>query len=208
MINQHYAYVFASVLFSLLMSVDSVSGSEVLWNFTGADNTDSFYEVSDTVRDVGMSKGAISMIESDTVRRAVLFTLLNPQENSACFAGVKSAYNPNVNWSSFSTIALNIRGQGMYHNFKVVLQDESSVTNSSLSFEQYFIADFDDGAFGVVDLPMTSFQCTYRGNKCSDTLNSEKITSFGLQAAGGVYEDLFSNRGVASLEIQYIGLSV
>lgn len=189
-----------------LVFLSSSCHGKVLFNFTGSDNTDSFYEVSDTVRDVGMSKAQISIVQSESVRRAVMFTLLNPQSNSACFAGVETGYE-NTSWSDFDSIALEVRAQGMYMNFKVIIQDFQSTTNSSLAFEHFFVLpEGEDGTFDIVKLNLDEFHCSYRGQSCEQILKLDQIISLGLQAAGGVYEDNIRNRGVASLEINYIEL--
>lgn len=72
-------------------------------------------QVSDTARSVGMSKAAIEIVESaDTERRAVFFALLNPQPDSACFAGMKSSFDSLQDWSEFrsGTVGGELRGQG------------------------------------------------------------------------------------------------
>lgn len=186
----------------LIQSFYHVAADSVLFNFTDSDNVDSFYEVSDTVRDVGLSKAQIGMLQSDAARRAVLFTLLNPQESSACFAGVEKAFVPHAKWNQFTQMELEVRAQGMYNNFKVVLQDSKSYSNSSLAFEQFFVASID--SLSVVSLNMDAFSCSYRGKACDETLEVGNIVSFGLQAAGGVYQGSFSNHGAASLEIDYV----
>ena len=40
-------------------------------------------KVSDTVRTVGLSKADFTLVQSQAVRRAVFFALLNPQPNGA-----------------------------------------------------------------------------------------------------------------------------
>lgn len=189
----------------LLLPFLCSSGAVVLFNFSGSDSVDSFFEVSDTVRTVGLSKASITMLESEAAKRAVLFTLLNPQENTACFAGVKTAFDPPMVWSAFDAIGLAVRAQGMYNNFKVVVQDKKSISNSSLTFEQFFVAPTDDISEVYVDINM--LKCFYRGKPCSEMLDVNGILSFGFQAAGGVYEESFTNRGPASLEINYITLA-
>lgn len=155
---------------------------------------------------VGMSKAAIVLFESATQKRAVFFALLNPQPNSACFAGVEIAYNPPLDFSSFSNIDLELRGQGMFDTFKIVLQDSQSYLNSSLAFEQSFKVDM-TSEFSQITMPLDLFVCSYRGQKCSSTLQIRSIVSFGIQAAGGIYDDTIRQKGTASLEINYIVLN-
>lgn len=45
---------------------------------------------SDTVREVGKSKATLVAQQTQLFTRAVLFAILNPQENGACFAGMRA----------------------------------------------------------------------------------------------------------------------
>lgn len=201
-----------SVLLSLITIsslVRWVFSYQVLFDFTANSTVDTFYESSDTARNVGMSKGSISLIQSEEVRRAVFFSLLNPQPDSACFAGVQTKFDEALNWSEFNRVSLQSRGQGEYSTFKVVLKDSSSESNSSLAFEQYFQASrltADNSSFGLASLPLENFVCSYRGVICEEKLDITSITTFGLQAAGGVYSDSISQQGVASLELNWVVL--
>jgi hypothetical protein len=184
-------------------------GSEILFDFTTTSSVDTFYESSDTARSVGMSKGSISLIESEEVRCAVFFSLLNPQPDSACFAGVQKKYDNPLDWTAFHSLSLQSRGQGEYATFKVILKDSQSESNSSLAFEQYFEArrNISSSSFIISVLPLQNFACSYRGASCDERLNVASITTFGFQAAGGVYEESLSQQGVASLEINWVVLN-
>jgi hypothetical protein len=189
-----------------------INGSEILFDFTTTSTVDTFYESSDTARSVGMSKGSISLIESEEVRRAVFFSLLNPQPDTACFAGVQTKYEDALDWTAFHSLSVQSRGQGEYATFKVILKDTQSESNSSLAFEQYFEARRDVGntsssSFIISALPLQNFACSYRGASCDEQLDVASITTFGFQAAGGVYEDSLSQQGVASLEINWVVLN-
>ena len=193
-------------------SFSDASFDSILFNFTLNSNVDDFYEISDTARAAGMSKGTISIIESEEVRRAVFLGLLNPQPDSACFAGVEKSYNKTQDWSDYSSISIQARFQGQYSTFKVVLKDRSNALNSSLSFEQFFVANAKDsaspnGGFAVYTLPLDNFMCSYRGASCDSVMDLTAVSALGVQAAGGVYEEELSQQGVAALEIDWIALS-
>jgi len=192
-----------------------------LFNFTDSSPTNEFYEVSDTARSVGMSKGVLTLTESETVRRAVFFALLNPQDDGACFAGVETQFQPVQSWDSFKLLTMQLRGQGAYDTFKVILHDKANWDNSSLAFEHYFQLNVDnsrskdsttaakvlnlDDDFQTVSLPLSEFVCSYRGQTCDANLDTAQIQAFGWQAAGGRYET-FSQKGVSSLEINWVTL--
>ena len=60
----------------------------MLFDFAAPDaSVDDWVEVSDTARSAGLSKGSIDIIHSTADPRAVFFSLLVPQPDSACFAG-------------------------------------------------------------------------------------------------------------------------
>ena len=60
----------------------------MLFDFTTTDNVSNWYEVSDTVRNVGKSKATLVLQKTRIFQRAIFFALLNPQPNGACFAGM------------------------------------------------------------------------------------------------------------------------
>lgn len=185
-----------------------VDSEFILYNFTADSSIDTFTECSDTVRSVGMSKAVFSLIESETVRHAVLLTLLNPQPDGACFAGVNTRISQNINnWANYAAISINIRGQGQYSDFKVVLQDYKSETNSSLAFEQHFDSFIGGTGFATIALPMSQFFCYYRGVRCDEILDLTNIFTLGFQAAGGVYGEVDDQqKGAASVEVNWIEL--
>jgi hypothetical protein len=194
--------------FGTSLAAIAASTTTVLFDFTQprADSVESFHEVSDTTRDVGMSKAVISIVESEAVRHAVFFSLLNPQENSACFAGVQSDFGVSSDWASYAAVEINLRAQGQFNVFKVVIKDTQSQSNSSLAFESFFETDIESLSFETVRVPMTNLKCSYRGKACQEQILISQITSFGLQAAGGVYES-FTQQGAASLEINTISIT-
>ena len=62
--------------------------NDFLFDFTTMSDVNDWYEVSDTVREVGKSKATLVLQKTRKFQRAIFFTLLNPQSNGACFAGV------------------------------------------------------------------------------------------------------------------------
>tara|TARA_R110002050_G_scaffold58725_4_gene131606 strand:+ start:113 stop:727 length:615 start_codon:yes stop_codon:yes gene_type:complete len=198
--------------FFLSLLVAGTQCAFVLFNFTEYADTSGFYEVSDTVRSVGNSKASYDMIIAQNVRRSVLFTLLNPQPDGACFAGVETHFEYPENWLTYSRLLIMGRSQGAYSIFKVLLKDVSSPN----TFEQMFDtsntssrklekSEAEQLDFWEISLDLSDFYCDYRGKMCDDVIDYAHVTTFGLQAAGGVYEN-FSQSGPATLEIEWIAL--
>lgn len=194
-------------------SLDEV-GVLILFDFNEDAQVSDWIEVSDTKRSVGKSKANIDIVESDAVRRAVFFTLLNPQEDGACFAGVRKVFEAAQDWSQYVYIAINrARSQGENSQYKITVQDDKSITNSSIVFEGFFdttsFVQNKDG-FVFISYPLDDLICSYHGQHCDDDIsdvNKNHILSVGLQISGGVYTDKYDQRGVASLELDRIELS-
>ena len=135
--------VFISIFVLFISLIVIVDGSYVLYDFTKNENNNDvnkFIEVSDsTERTAGLSKASFVSIDSTNDPRAVFFSLLVPQSDSACFAGIQDSSENSMNWESYETITLNLRRSGPNSIYKVVLRDalvESQ--NSSVTFEQIF----------------------------------------------------------------------
>merc|ERR1711892_1345945 len=78
----------------LLLEIVSLSSPQMIIDFTsseafGETEASLWYESSDTVRTPGMSKAVFGLQKSKLFQRANFFALLNPQDNGACFAGIK-----------------------------------------------------------------------------------------------------------------------
>ena len=167
-------------------------------------STISRYEVSDTVRVPGKSKATLVLQKTKEFQRAIFFALLNPQPDGACFAGMKLAGNFDLS----SSIGLEIRMRSQAQNlnqWKIVLST-SATSDRFSSYEQVFEvengADFDSALLFFAD-----FHQYINGTVRPDeiTLDTKDITSIGIQAFGGVYED-FKQFGPATLELDYIKL--
>ncbi|XP_026756880.2 uncharacterized protein LOC113516635 isoform X2 [Galleria mellonella] len=172
-----------------------------LFDFTKNDDVEAWEEQSDTVRDVGMSKGVIVIHKNKGFRRAIFFALLNPQQNGAGFAGIRAIQTYNL--QGHTKLQIRCRGQGQYNGFKVVLRHKGLNEEPSYSFEQYFQAPKDE--FAVRNLAYTEFKAYYRGKRANnnETLDLSQVSSIGFQMYGGVYQPV-KQKGPATLEIDWI----
>jgi len=186
--------------------------SDILFDFTDpATNLDSWVESSDTVREVGMSKASFVVQQTRQYRRAVFFALLNPQPNGACFAGFR---NDQVDFdpSQYKSIQLRIANtRGDLKRYKLLLSHGEDVSNQrdyEIFYEPRDSSCGSEGQCAVdVDLPLEDFKAYYRG-KLDDNappLNSAPVRKFGLQVAGGVYEE-DKQSGAGAMEIVWIKL--
>ena len=188
----------------------------LLFDFTLGTSINNFKEVSDaTAREAGLSKASLVFVNATSDPRSVFFTLLVPQPDGACFAGVEDAASFQAgrlpaDWAVFSDIYLTMRSSGPNSVYKVVLKDSyTAMENSSVTFEHYFTtATAGQGAGGwqAVSVPLADFACTYHGQACDYSLDRSEVVSFGLQMAGGVYTDAISQQGVGALELREVAL--
>ncbi|XP_046995697.1 uncharacterized protein LOC124607413 isoform X1 [Schistocerca americana] len=187
------------------LSLTNVSAQEnmTLFDFTTSKSLQDWYEVSDTVRTVGMSKAVLALQKTQIFQRAVFFTMLNPQPNGAGFAGVQK--RTDINLQDYNKLLLHVRGQGSNSGYKVVLHHKGLNSEPHPSYEQLFTAPM--GSFGTVELPLSEFKPYFRGRALNSSeagpLDKSSITSFGLQVYGGVYLPV-KQSGTSSLEIDWI----
>lgn len=178
--------------------------SKVLFDFT-SDNASvsGWVEQSDVVREPGMSKATLVIQKSKLFKRAVFFTLLNPQPNGAGFAGMKIS----VQWdlSNHTSLLIRLRGQGSNSHYKVNLRHKGLDTEPHPSYEQMFEAPMN--SFGEINLPLNNFEPYYRGRKLDPKevgyLDLHNITNFEFQMYGGVYLP-YKQSGPSSLEIDWV----
>ncbi|XP_034934399.1 uncharacterized protein [Chelonus insularis] len=193
------------VIASLLMGVSCIETVKrhemILFDFTTANNVNMWSEISDTVREVGASKASLVLQKTRVFQRGVFFTLLNPQPNGACFAGVRMPVEWNL--SNYQNIQITCRGQGKNDRYKIVLRHRHQSANNDTEYEQIFVAPTE--GFSTVTLPMSEFKAYFRGQPVPDAepLDTTAITMFGLQVFGGVYES-YKQSGVSALEIEKI----
>lgn len=129
-----WTLLIASRLF--IMIKGNQSESEFLFDFTTMDNVDDWYEVSDTVREVGKSKAALVLQKTRQFRRAVFFALLNPQPNGACFAGMYK--DGPFDFSAYSGLEVKFKSQSRdISRWKILLKTPVS-TDRFTSYEQKF----------------------------------------------------------------------
>jgi Complex I intermediate-associated protein 30 (CIA30). len=81
-----------------------------LFDFRKLSDLDHWTEESDTVREVGKSKAVFQLQKTRLFQRAIFFTLLNPQENGAGFAGCRT--NTNFDFSKYEKLQVYGRAQG------------------------------------------------------------------------------------------------
>lgn len=135
-------FIFRFVIRSICCFRNMIQKEDALtFDFTKEDTTVGWVEVSDTKREVGMSKGIFTMQKTQVFSRAIFFTLLNPQPNGACFAGVM--FVKNYNLSSSKSISLLVRGQGENKNYKIVLHHKGQDGNKFPAYEQFFTVSAD-----------------------------------------------------------------
>jgi len=179
---------------------------------TGPFSPENWWEVSDTVREPGMSKASFSLQKSRLFQRAVFFALLNPQPNGAGFAGIKT--NITFDLDSFNStegLILQLRSQGDINYWKVVMTNSEFYGETApYTYEAKFLVserNKESKEFESVNISFSDFQAYYRGSLVIDAppLQLEKIGTFGLQAFGGVYDE-YKQSGVGSLEIDFIAI--
>ncbi|KAJ3655172.1 hypothetical protein Zmor_014309 [Zophobas morio] len=166
-------------------------------NFNDLNDISQWQEHSDTVQNVGKSKGSLVLLKTTTFQTAVLFTLLNPQPCGAAFAGVRKVVN--LDLSPYRSIILKGRGQGSYNGYKFILHENKY----NYSFCHFFQVS---GDMNEIILNLKEFKPYYAGKIINDPkvhLDLTKITSIGIQAYGGVYLPI-KQSGAASLEIAWI----
>ena len=175
--------------------------NQYLFDFRTQDISD-WYEVSDTVRNVGKSKATIVTQKTKQFQRAVFFALLNPQPNGACFAGMyHDLANPDL--SPFSAMKIHHRSQSQWTYWKIILKTDASIDRFT-TYEQKFLTMPRD--FESVTLKFSDFHQYKDGHIMDETpLNVKNIKTIGIQAFGGVYDD-FKQSGPGTLEIDYIQL--
>jgi len=182
-----------------------------IFDFTTAseDQLNDWWEVSDTVREPGMSKAAFTLQKSRLFQRAVFFALINPQPNGAGFAGIKTNLSLELDKTGEGQgLLLQLRSQGDLEVWKVVMTNsEFHGQTAPYTYEAKFRVTQDHKDFQRINIPFTDFQAYYRGALVPDAppLQLEKIGTFGLQSFGGVYDE-YKQSGVGSLEIDFIAM--
>eukprot|EP00729_Bicosta_minor_P010529 gene10529-21840_t len=195
----------------------TTQSAEVLFDFSRASAVEEWFEVSDTVREVGKSKATLVAQQTQLFTRAVLFAILNPQENGACFAGMRAELG-RKDVSRFDGVEIRCKGAGLT-NWKAILRASDT---PELSYEAFFGIEPDQvegngeaGSSGRdsydqrVVLLFEQFTAIYRGAPVPDAppLDLTSVVSFGLQAYGGVYNNT-QQSGAGAMELDTIALFV
>ena len=127
---------------------NSTFPNDILFDFTTLSNVNDWYEVSDTVREVGKSKATFVLQKTRKFQRSIFFVLLNPQPNGACFAGMN--FDGNFDLSNYSGIEIKFKAQAAdIRLWKVVLKTSISVDRFT-GYQQEFeaSAELDDEVGG------------------------------------------------------------
>ncbi|XP_018579790.1 uncharacterized protein LOC108917585 isoform X1 [Anoplophora glabripennis] len=159
-------------------------------------------EHSDTVMAEGKSKASFVLHETGYFRKAVLFTMLNPQPCGAALAGIKR--NITLDIRKFKFISLKIKGQGQYRGYELFLKQKGSSVDDYPNYVHYFEAPLE---YEIIHLPIRSFKAYWKGEQVEDAkpLDRSHITSMGIVAYGGAHMAK-KQHGVAALEIEWIRL--
>ncbi|XP_012281116.1 uncharacterized protein C9E9.15 [Orussus abietinus] len=198
--------LFIGFLMSAILMQPSGGSGRTLFDFTQTENVKNWMEQSDTVRTVGKSKAVLALQTTQMFRRAIFFTLLNPQPNGAGFAGMITATS--LDLSNYQKFDIRCRGQGSNSHYKVLLRQWGMDPTLDVTYEQLFTAPMSSEEFSNVVLPFAEFKPFYRGREVPDAepLDTSNITSFGLQIYGGVYSPI-KQSGVSALEIETISVT-
>lgn len=199
----HIYKIMSGLVFAAILTSSTNANKMTLFDFTKMPDLDGWRESSDTVREVGKSKAAITLQRTQVFQRAIFFTLLNPQPNGAGFAGVRTVTNFDL--ADCKNLEITLRAQGENDRYKVVLRHKYLHAESDPSYEQFFTAPKSDVEFSTVTLPLSNFKPYHRGMIMNDTepLDTSNITMFGLQIYGGVYLP-YKQRGVSALELETV----
>ncbi|KAJ8983792.1 hypothetical protein NQ317_000353 [Molorchus minor] len=132
----------------------------------------------------GKSKSSFVMIKTDLFKRAVLFTLLNPQSCGAALAGIRKAVSMDI--SNYQNISMKIRGQGQYKGYKFFMWHKGHNGSQVPSYVHFLSTYYSLSApsdFNVVNLPHTKISTLLGGSsflKTGEPLDRTQITSMGI----------------------------
>jgi len=107
-----------------------------LFDFKNATDLNNWSEQSDTVRSAGRSKATFDLYKTQTNQSAILFTLLNPLPNGACFGGVRTATQ--LNLYEYQYISFTCIATGNATTYKIILRHNNLNDEPNPTFEQKF----------------------------------------------------------------------
>lgn len=108
----------------------------MLFNFQNATDLNNWTEQSDTVRSAGKSKATFDLYKTQTKQSAILFTLLNPLPNGACFSGVRTSTQFNLDGYEYFSFVCKTTGNAT--TYKIILRHNNLNDEPNPTFEQKF----------------------------------------------------------------------
>lgn len=97
-----------------------------MFDFQNANNLDNWSEQSDTLRTLGRSKATFDLYKTKTKQCAILFTLLRPLPNGACFSGVRTMTQ--LNLKGYNYISFFCKARGNANVYKIILKHNNLET--------------------------------------------------------------------------------
>lgn len=108
----------------------------MLFDFQNATDLNNWTEQSDTVRSAGKSKATFDLYKTQTNQSAILFTLLNPLPNGACFSGVRTLTQ--LNLEGYEYISFVCKTTGNATTYKIILRHNNLNDEPNPTYEQKF----------------------------------------------------------------------
>ena len=125
----------------MIGSINAIITEDFLYDFTLENAVFNWYEVSDTLRELGKSKATLTLHRTQKFQRAVIFGLLNPQPDKSGFAGVRFNDGP-YDLSNYTGFELKFRAQ----SYKVLQWEMIMVGNKyieSYDYLKFYYQKFD-----------------------------------------------------------------
>lgn len=107
-----------------------------LFNFENAVDLFNWSEQSDTVRSAGRSKATFDLYKTSVKQSAIFFSLLNPLPNGACFAGVRTSTQ--LDLEGYQYISFTCKTTGSATIYKIVLRHNYLDNEPHPTYEQKF----------------------------------------------------------------------
>lgn len=108
----------------------------MLFDFQNATNLSIWSEQSDTVRSAGRSKATFDLYKTQIQQSAIFFSLLNPLPNGACFSGVRTMTQLNLDGYQYIHFACKTTGNATV--YKIILRHNNLNDEPNPTFEQKF----------------------------------------------------------------------
>lgn len=108
----------------------------LLFDFQNVTDLSNWLEISDTVRYAGRSKASFDLYKTKINQSAIFFSLLNPLPNGACFSGVRTMTQ--LNLDGYRCLHFVCKATGNATTYKIILRHNNLHTEPNPSFEQKF----------------------------------------------------------------------